>query len=86
MVKSAPILFVADLFHPVDDLSIERFLNRDMRYSHGGCDAVPVLLVRWKPHHVAGTNLFEHTAFALHPAATRGDNQSLTQTRAGAGA
>ena len=33
---SDPVLFVADLFHPVDDLAVERFLNGDMRHGRGG--------------------------------------------------
>ena len=35
MVKLAPILFVADLFHPIDHLAVERFLNGDVSHCGG---------------------------------------------------
>jgi len=35
LLRHALVLFVADLFHPVDDLSVELFLNGDV--SHGRC-------------------------------------------------
>src|SRR5437870_8374808 len=50
--RSALILFVADLFHPLNHLTVERLLNGDM--SHGGRwrSAVPMLLTRRKPDHI----------------------------------
>jgi hypothetical protein len=33
--QSLAILVVGDLFHPIDELAVERFLNGDMR--HGCC-------------------------------------------------
>ena len=38
------ILFVADLFHPVDGLAVELFLNGDMGHGRGWRGAMPVLL------------------------------------------
>jgi len=35
LLRHALVLFVADLFHPVDNLSVELFLNGDV--SHGRC-------------------------------------------------
>jgi hypothetical protein len=40
------ILFVADLFHPVDNLAVELFLNSDVR--HGRDRRSPMLLARMR--------------------------------------
>jgi hypothetical protein len=73
------VLFVADLFHPVDDLAVELFLGGDMRHGGGRRGAMPVLLARRKPDHVAGPDFLDRAALALRPAATGGDNQGLAQ-------
>jgi hypothetical protein len=72
-------LFVADFFHPVDDLAVECFLNGDMRDGGGWRGAMPVLLVRRKGDDVAGTNLFDWPAFALGSTATGGNDLRLTE-------
>ena len=66
---SAPILLVADLFHPVDDLAVQRFLNGDMRHCRRRRGAVPVLLAGRKPDHVAWPDFLDRPAPALRPAA-----------------
>jgi hypothetical protein len=71
---SLAILVVGDLFHPVDDFTVERFLNGDMRHSCCWSCAMPMLLARRKPEHIAGMNFFNRTAIALHPSATGYDN------------
>ena len=45
-------LFVADLFHPLDNFAVELFVNGDM--SHGGSrrSAIPMLFILWAPDHV----------------------------------
>jgi DNA-binding transcriptional LysR family regulator len=45
----SPVLFVADLFHPLDILAVHRFLNGDMRHRGRGRRPVPVLLPGRKP-------------------------------------
>src|SRR3989449_11475522 len=72
------VLLVADLFHPVHDLAVECFLNRDVRHGCGGRSTMPVLQSRRKPDHIAGTNLLNRTALALHPTNARSDNERLT--------
>jgi hypothetical protein len=42
------VLFVADLFHPLDDLAIERFLDGDMCHGRRRRSAMPMFLVRRK--------------------------------------
>ena len=42
------ILFVANLFHPVYDFYIERFLNRDVRHRGRRRSAAPMLFRRRK--------------------------------------
>src|SRR5207302_2170612 len=77
--STSPILFVADLFHPVDRLAVQRLLNGDM--SHRGCrrSAVPMFLARRKPDHIAWPNFLDWTAPALSPAKAGRDDQSLTE-------
>jgi hypothetical protein len=78
-VSSPAVLVVADLFHPVDDLTVELFLNGDMRHGRGRRSTMPMLLARQEPDHIAGMDLFNRTALALHPTATRCDYEDLTQ-------
>jgi hypothetical protein len=72
-------LFVADLFHPVDGLSVELFLNGDVRHGRGCGGAVPMLLTRRKPDHVTGPNLLDRSSPALRPAAACCDDEGLAQ-------
>src|SRR6266567_7411491 len=77
--KSLAVLFVADLFHPVDILAVEGFRNRDMRHGGRRRRAVPMLLARWKPDDVAGTDFLDRPTFAVHPAEAGRDNQGLAE-------
>jgi hypothetical protein len=47
-------LFVADLFHPVDGLAVELFLNGDVGHGGGGRGPVPMLLAGREPDDVEG--------------------------------
>src|SRR5260221_14621579 len=77
--KRAEVLFVADLFHPVDDLAVELFLNCNMRHGRGRRGTMPMLLARREPDHKAGMHLLNGTALALDPAATGLDNHGLAE-------
>src|SRR6267154_2769489 len=77
--RSAAVLLVADLFHPVVVLAIERFRDSDMRHRGRRCGAVPVLLAGWKPDYIAGTDFFDRSALALRPAKARRDDEGLTE-------
>src|SRR5713226_5379182 len=61
------ILFVADLFHPFDSLAVKVFQDGDVRHGSGWRRAVPMLLTRRTPDHIARSNFFFWTAFALNP-------------------
>src|SRR5882724_10875869 len=50
-----------------------------MRHRSCRCRAVPVLLVWRKPYDVAGTNFFDRSALALHPAKAEHDDKSLAE-------
>src|SRR4051812_48763129 len=73
------VLVFANVFHPVNYLSVELFLNRDV--GHAGCwrRSMPVFLAGREPDHITRTDLLNCTAFALHPAATSGDDESLPE-------
>ena len=77
--KSFAVLLVADLFHPIDDLTVERFLNGDMRHGRGRRSTMPMLLARRDRDDIAGMDLLDRTALALRPTATGGDDQRLPE-------
>src|SRR6476469_580662 len=78
LARRNAILLVGDLLHPLDDLAVERFLNRDVSHCRRGCGAVPVLFVRRKPHHVAGPDLLDWPTRTLRETAAAGHDQRLT--------
>ena len=60
--KSHPlILSVADFFHPIGDLAVERLLNGDVRHRSRRCGAVPMFLVRRKPDDIANVTIAPRT-------------------------
>ena len=67
--RRGEILLVADLFEPLDDLTVERFLNGDVAHAGRGGAAMPVFLARRTHHHIAGADLAFRPVPALHPAA-----------------
>src|SRR5258708_21878822 len=52
--RSLPVLLIADLFHPGDNLTVELFLNGDVGHGRGRRSPMPVLLARREPDHIAG--------------------------------
>jgi hypothetical protein len=55
------------VFHPVNDLTVLFFLNRDVAHC-GSCRcAMPVLLSGLKPHYISWTDVLDRTAVSLHP-------------------
>src|SRR5918996_2433043 len=49
----ALVLFITDLFHPIDDLAVDMFLDGDMGHGRRRRRAVPVLDGRRNPDDVA---------------------------------
>src|SRR4051794_14600783 len=76
---SLVVLFVADLFHPVDGLAIQRLVDGDVLHGRGRRRAVPVLSARLEPHDVPGPDLLERPALTLHEAVAKGDDQRLSE-------
>ena len=75
----AAVLCLTDLLHPVDDLTVERFLNGDVRHRARWHCAVPMFFVRREPDHVARPDFLDRSAFALRPSQTGDDDQRLTE-------
>src|SRR6266487_2781058 len=73
------ILLVANLLHPVDGLAVEPLLNGNVRHGGGCRGAVPVLLARREPDHVARPDFLDRAAPALRQAAAGGHDQGLAQ-------
>ncbi len=70
----APILLFTDVLHPIDNLTVELFLNGDVRHGGGGGGPMPVLFAGRKPYDITGTDFFDCSAFALGPAAASRDD------------
>jgi hypothetical protein len=64
---SALVLFVADRFHPVNDLAVKLFLNGDVRHCGGWRGTMPVFLTWWESDHITRSNLLNRTSPALDP-------------------
>ena len=73
------VLFVADLFHPVDHFAVELFLNGDVGHRRGWRGAVPMLLAGRNPDHVARPDFLDRAAPTLRPAATGRHDQGLAE-------
>src|SRR3569623_838518 len=73
------VLFVADSFLPIDGFAVELFLYGDVGHGRVGCGAMPMLLTRRTPDHVAWPNFLFRAALALYPPAPDGDNQGLPE-------
>src|SRR5689334_9411209 len=78
-VRSLTILLVADLFHPVHNLTVFLFLNGNMTHGSGRRGAVPVLLTGRKPDHITGPDLLHWSAFVLGPTAPCRYDESLAE-------
>src|SRR6266496_2230740 len=77
--RSGLVLFVADLFHPVDGLAVEPFQNGDMRHGRGCRGAMPMLFTRRARDHVTRPNFLDRASPALHQTASRCHDQGLAQ-------
>src|SRR5579885_215111 len=77
--RSALVLFVADLFHPVNCLAVESLLNGDVRHGRGWRGAMPMFLPRLKQDHIAWSNLLDGSPPTLCPATASRHDQGLAQ-------
>jgi hypothetical protein len=69
---------MSDLFHPLDVLTVEIFLNGDMR--PGRCRrSMPVLLTRRDPHDVAFPEFLGWTTPLLNPTGAGRHDERLTE-------
>src|SRR5438270_13675618 len=66
-ISSFPILLVRNMLHPVHHLAVFPLLNGDVRHGCCGNGAVPVLLARCKPDHVAWMDFLDRSTQALYP-------------------
>jgi hypothetical protein len=73
------VLLIADLFQPLDNFTVELFLNGDMGHGRGGTGPMPMFLSRRDPDHVTRSNFLNGAAPALHPAAASRYNEGLAQ-------
>ena len=73
------ILLVRDLFHPVNNFSVERFLNSGMCHRDSRASAMPVLLIRFEPDHITWSDFFNRASPFLNPAGARRDDERLTE-------
>ncbi len=79
IAQSFAILGVGDVLHPIDNCSVEIFLNGDVGHRGGGRCAVPMFFAGWKPDGAAGTDFFNWAARALRPSASGGYDERLAK-------
>src|SRR3954451_611280 len=79
LIGSRPVLVVTHLFHPVDNLTVEVFLNGDVCHGRSWCAPVPVLLAGREPDHVTRPDFLDRSAPTLRPATACRDDESLTE-------
>jgi hypothetical protein len=77
--QAGKVLLVSNFLQPVDVLAIQRFLDRDVRHRRRRCRTMPMLVARGASDYIACADLDDRLAFALRPAAARGDDQSLSK-------
>ena len=73
------VLFVADLFHPLDSFTVEIFLNGDMRHTRGCRSSMPVFLTRRDPDDITLPDFLDLTAPLLNPAGAGRHDQYLAE-------
>src|SRR6266704_772650 len=73
------VLFVADLLHPVDDLTVEFFLDGNMGHRSSRRRAMPMLFARRARDHIAGPDDLDRAAPALNQPAAGSHNQCLAK-------
>ena len=73
------VLFVGNLFHPVDSLAVERFLDGDVLHRGVRGGAMPVLLARREADDVSGSDLGDRTTIALGKSSPEDDDQRLAE-------
>src|SRR5580698_757714 len=79
VLTTALVLLVGDLLEPLDSLTVERLLNRDVCHRGRRRRAMPVFLVRPDRDDVARADLLDGAAPPLVPAAPERHNQRLSE-------
>ena len=79
MAELPMVLFIANLFHPVCGLSVELFLNGDVRQTRRCRGSMPVFYPRRNPDNITLPNFFDWTAPLLNPAGASRHDQYLTE-------
>jgi len=76
-VLAFSVLLRRNVLEPLDDFSIQSLLDGYMCHCRSCICAMPVLLTRRKPSHIAWPNFFNRSAFTLCPSKTGCDDQRL---------
>lgn len=77
--RCATVLFVTDLFHPVDDCAIDFFRNGDMSHGTVWCSSVPVLHTGRDPDNIPLPDLLYRPPPPLYPTSASGHDQDLAE-------
>ena len=78
--RCGQIFLIADLFQPIDDLSVERFLNGDVAHPRRCSRLVPMFFAGRTHDHIAGADFPLRSVPTPHPAAAGGDDEFLADT------
>jgi hypothetical protein len=76
---SSAVLLVAHVFHPLNVLAANFFLNGDVRHYGGRSRSMPVFLTRRNPDHISWPYFLDRTTPALDLASASRHDQDLTE-------
>jgi hypothetical protein len=76
---SSAVLLVANLFHPINVLTVKLLLNGDMRHTIGCGSAMPVFHARRYPDDITRLDLLLFTTLLLYPACAGSHDQGLAE-------
>lgn len=77
--RISAIVVVVSFLQPINHLPVERLLDGDVRHRGSRGSAVPVFDTRREPDHVTRTNLLNRAVLLLHPAATKRNDERLSE-------
>jgi hypothetical protein len=76
---SLEIFLVGHMLHPINNFTVEFFLNGDVSHGRGRSGTMPVLFTGGEPDDITRMDVLDGVAFQLHPPRSRSHDQSLTK-------
>ena len=78
-IALAAVLLVTNVFHPLDNLPVQAFLDGNVGHGRSRRGPMPVFHSRWNPDNIALSNLLDGAAPLLNPTRAVRYDQDLTE-------